>query len=111
MRAFQALTFDKTATITRAVYVDDGAGGTVPGTPITFTSSCRLSPNKTADSEAVLAGRIDTTGMWEITFPALTDIRASDDITVGSQQFEIARVYGPKSRESARMVLAIEKAA
>ena len=110
VRAMQALTFDKTATVTRAVYVDDGEGGTLPGTPITFTSPCRLSPNKTADSEAVIAGAIDTTGMWEITFPALTDIRASDDITVDGKSFEIARVYGPKSRETARVVLAVEKA-
>lgn len=111
VRSMQALTFDKTATVTRATWIDDGAGGTLPGTPVTFAVACRLSPNKTADSEAVLAGAIDTTGMWEITFPALTDIRADDDITVDGKSFEIARVYGPKSRETARVVLAVERGA
>jgi hypothetical protein len=109
MRATQALTFDLTATITRLVSSEDGAGGQLPATPTTSTSACRLAPHKSALSEEVEAAMIQGKALWDITFPALTDVRYQDRIAIGGQEYEVISRYGPKSRETARMVLCVER--
>lgn len=109
MRGMQNRRFDLTATITRPSVTDDGAGGTLPGTTTTFTSLCCRAPHKAADGEAVVAGNIQGTGLWDITFPALTDVRGADQITIDGQGYEVISHYAPKSRETARMVLCVER--
>lgn len=111
-RALQERTFDLTATITRLVEVDDGAGGTLPGTPTTFTSPCRVSGHKSAIGEQIVAGAMQGAGLFDITFPALTDIRLEDRITIvfsatDTRNFEVINAYAPKSRETARQVLCV----
>ncbi|MGP1664478.1 MAG: hypothetical protein ACTS5I_00895 [Rhodanobacter sp.] len=113
-RALQAKTFDLVATITRLVEVDDGAGGTLPGTPVTTTSPCRVSGHKSAIGEQIVGGAMQGAGLWDITFPALTDIRLEDRITVvfsptNTRNYEVVNAYAPKSRETARVVLAVER--
>lgn len=106
-RELQNRTFDLTATVTRLVTIDDGAGGTLPGVPVTFTSPCRLSPHKAADREAVVAGAVQGVNLWDVTFPALTTVGYADRITIGTQEFEVISRYAPKSRETARVVLCV----
>lgn len=109
MRATQALTFDLTATITRLVSSDDSAGGQLPSTPTTSTSPCRLAPHRSALSEEVEAALIQGKSLWDITFPALTDVRYQDRITISGQEYEVISRYAPKSRETARTVLCVER--
>ena len=113
-RALQARSFDLTATVTRLVMVDDGAGGQLPGTPTTFTSPCRISGHKSALGEQIVAGAMQGAGLFDITFPALTDIRLEDRITIvfsgtETKSYEVINAYSPKSRETARQVLAVER--
>lgn len=109
MRGIQNKRFDLTATITRSTGTDDGAGGTLPGSPTTFTSPCCRAPHKASDRENMVAGNIQGSGVWDITFPALTDIRDADRITIDGQGYEVISHYAPKSRETARMVLCVER--
>lgn len=109
MRTTQDLTFDLMATITRLVSVDDGAGGQLPATPVTTESPCRLAPHKAADGEELEASAIQGKGLWDITFPALTDVRYQDQITIEGQGYEVISRYAPRSRETARVVLCVER--
>lgn len=113
-RALQERTFDLTATVTRLVFVDDGGGGQLPGTPTTFTSPCRVSGHKSALGEQIVGGAMQGAGIWDIAFPALTDVRLEDRITVvfsatDTRHYEVINAYAPKSRETARQVLAVER--
>ena len=113
-RALQARSFDLTATVTRLVMVDDGAGGQLPGTPTTFTSPCRISGHKSALGEQIVGGAMQAAGLFDVTFPALTDVRLEDRITIvfsgtETKSYEVINAYSPKSRETARQVLAVER--
>jgi len=114
MRALQARSFDLTATVTRLVFSDDGAGGQLPATPTTFTSACRISGHKSALGEQMVGGALQGAGLFDATFPALTDIRLADRFTVvfsatETKSYEVISAYSPKSRETARVVLCVER--
>lgn len=113
-RALQARSFDLTATVTRLVTTDDGAGGQLPGTPTTFTSACRIAGHKSALGEQMVGGALQGAGLFDVTFPALTDVRLEDRLTIvfsatETKQFEVINAYAPKSRETARVVLCVER--
>ena len=113
-RALQARSFDLTATVTRLVMTDDGAGGQLPGTPTTFTSPCRIAGHKSALGEQIVAGAMQGAGLFDVTFPALTDVRLEDRITIvfsptDTRNFEVINAYAPKSRETARQVLCVQR--
>ena len=107
MRGTQNLRFDLTATISRPGGTDDGEGGTLPGAPTTSTSPCCRIPHKAADREEVIAAQIQGRSVWDISFPALTDVQLQDRITIGDTSYEVISLYGPKSRETARVALCV----
>lgn len=109
MRGTQEMRFDLTATITRPGGTDDGAGGKLPGAPTTFNVPCCRLPHKSAVGEEVEAGTIQGEGLWDISFPALTDVRLQDQITINGHGYEVISPQGPKSRETARVVLCVER--
>lgn len=113
-RAMQARTFDLTATVTREVLIDDGGGGTYPGTSVIFQTPCRISGHKSAAGEVMVAGVLQGQSLFDITMPALTDIRLADRITIvfsatDTRTYEVLNMSAPKSRETARTVLAQER--
>jgi hypothetical protein len=108
-RALQARTFDELATITRLVWIDDGAGGQYPGTPVTISVPCRLSGHVSAAGEQVVGGALVGGSLWDITFPALTEILLSDRIEIDGTMYEVVNAYAPKSRETARVILAVKR--
>lgn len=109
MRGTQALRFDLTATVTRPVTTDDGEGGRAPAPPVTFTVPCCVAPRKSAVGEEVEAAKIQGKGLWDITFPALTDVRLTDRLTINGRGYEVINQSAPKSRETARVILAVER--
>lgn len=109
MRSTQSQRFDLTATVSRPNGTTDNAGGALPSAPTTFDSACCRTPHKSALGEEVEAGAIQGKGLWDITFPALTDARLQDQITIGSQSYEVVKLDAPKSRETARVVLCVER--
>lgn len=109
-RATQATTFDQTGVIKRKTGSDDGAGGSLPGTPTTVaTVACRLGPSQTSDREEIVAAGIQSMTVWRITVPQGTDIRRTDYVEIGSRAFEVMAVYGPRTNETARVALGVER--
>lgn len=111
LRATQALTLDLTAVITRGGgTTSDGAGGTVQTAATTVaTVACRLAPAQTADREALVAGGLQAQAAWRIAVPQGTDVRRTDRLTIGTRVFEVISVYGPRSYETARVALCVER--
>lgn len=109
VRAVQALTFDLTATVSHPNYTDDGAGGRLPAAPTTFTVPCRRASHRSTEGETIVAERVQGRELWDITFPAGTDIRQESIITIGSQGYEVVSKRGPRSWETALVVLCVER--
>jgi SPP1 family predicted phage head-tail adaptor len=109
MRRVQALTFDQTCTIVRSVEVSDGAGGTTNTPTVIATVACRVAPALLQRDEAIIAGQVQGQTPWRVTVPANTDVTEADEIHVGSRIFEVAAVYAPESRETARVCICSER--
>lgn len=108
MRTLQALTFDQVAVVTRRAYTDDGAGGqTVTST--TTNLPCRVAPVNVATQAAMLGSQFAESQVWKVTFAALADVRKNDKIAVLSKSLEVQAVLGEESRETARVVLCVER--
>lgn len=109
MRAVQAQTFDMSAAVTRRSVSLDAAGRPVETPSTVATVACRVAPARAADGERVEAGRVQGQTLWRVTVPALTDVRLSDALLVGSRSFEVVAVWGAESRETARVCLCVER--
>lgn len=107
MRAQQNLSLDKSATVTRRTYVDDGAGGSTESTS-TSSLPCRVAP-ASAGQIAMLGGRFAELQVWRVTFAALADVRKTDKIAVAGKDLEVQAVLGEESRETARVTLCVER--
>lgn len=113
-RALQARTFDLQAVITRQVWIDDGAGGTYPGDPVLINVACRISEHKSAAGEQLVAGALVGQSLFDVTFPAGTDVRLADRFSItfsggDTRSYEVLNMSAPKSRETARVVLCQER--
>lgn len=113
MRATLNRTLPDTATIQRNTLQSDGSGGTeVASTATTGPFACRVAiPAVTgtrSGREEVIAGRLDAVGIWTITLPAGTDVKAQDRIIVGSRTFEVTVPLRPRSWQLSCRVLCTE---
>lgn len=108
-RTTQLMRFDLTATIERPGGTEDSSGGFLPGSPTTFTSPCCITPHRAAQQETLVGAELQGQALWDISFPALTDIKQTDQITVDGQGYEVVSLQAPKSRETARVVLCVER--
>ena len=109
MRAAQALTFDQSAAVTRRAVSQDAALRPVEAPSVVATVACRVAPARAADGERVEAGKVQGQTLWRVTVPALTDVRLNDKLVVGARSFEVMAVWGPESRETARVCLCVER--
>lgn len=109
MRSVQTLTLDQTAIVARRVYADDGAGGQTE-TSTTANLPCRVAPMQSSNLRvAVLGGQSLEEYRWRVTFAAGADVRKGDRIGVAGHDFEVAAVLGSESRETARVVLCVDR--
>jgi len=107
MRAILNRTLPDTATIERDTLGSDGSGGqTVTSTATTGPFACRVA--MPSGREEVIAGRLDAVGIWTITLPAGTDVKAQDRILVGSRTFEVTIPLRPRSWQISCRVLCTE---
>ena len=108
MREVQLLTLIDTATIYRRTYSSDGAGGQAE-TVSTSTAACRVAPSNNMPDQQAFGGVTNEAQLWRITFAYNTDVQKNDRIGVGTRTFEVVGVLAPESRETARIVIAVER--
>lgn len=76
---------------------DSGGGSTITDEEAYSDLAVRVSPSDMTPDERIIADRVQALMLWDLTFPAGSDIRAADRITVGARTFE---VIAPKTRRS-----------
>lgn len=107
MQATQNTALPDVATITRRVYVSDGAGGQTDSTTVA-SAACRLAVASPAQSQ-MIAGQLNEKPAWRITFAQGTDVGSGDMITVGARSFEVVSLLAGASWETARVALCAER--
>ena len=107
MRAIQALTFDQVATVTRRVLTDDGSGGQTESNA-TFSLPCRVAPASGMQRQ-MMGAQYAELQSWKVTFAALSDVRLTDRISVAGHSIEVVAVLGTESRETALIVLGVQR--
>lgn len=93
-----------TAQIRRNVKASNGAGGfthTTETVKVCGSSDipCLLAPAKTSQAEGPQADSIAAISEWMFTFPAETDVRATDVIVHSSGEFDVIAVRERRSLE------------
>ena len=108
MRSEQRKTMLDTATIGRRILASDGAGGTTE----TFTqeeSVCRIAASSNQPDYQMFGGVVNEAQLWRITFPALTDVRKTDQVMCNGRTFEVVGVMAPATFETARVTICVER--
>jgi hypothetical protein len=93
-----------TATIRRKTLADDSMGGRTTTWSTASTPTVSVHPSGQTPDEKVIADRLGVVSFWWLSFPAQTDVRASDRIVVGSVTYEVVEPLGPRSFEVRRKV-------
>lgn len=107
MQALQAQTMVTACYIGRRSYAADGLGGQTE----TITSAaavCRVAASANAPDYQIAGARIGEAQLWRLTFPAETDVRKTDRITVGARVFEVLGILAPSTYETARVTVCSE---
>ena len=107
LRAAQEAAMPETVTIKRLTLSDNGAGGFSESWGTASTVSGRIGPYNRQASEGVVAERLAGRAGYTLTLPALTDVRASDRLVVGTRTFEVIQPIA-RSNETARVVICAE---
>ena len=114
LRRRSARLMPNSAAISRSVLSDDGAGGRLTTwTTVTAAVDCRLTKLSLRDVQR-LAGsqafgeqteRVDVAKLVRVVFPAETDVRTDDRITVSSVSYQVLDVNSALSHEVHRETL------
>lgn len=89
--------------------VKDNAGGWIVTTVVQNNVPCRRSPNLAGNVETPLGGQLASGLQWLFSFPHDTVIGADDELVMGVERFAVMGVLGPRTYETARQVIAVEK--
>lgn len=102
-------TYPDTCVIPRtAAGSSDGMGGVTPGGTTAGTYACRIAPAGNTSMERLNAHQLQGVDVYTITFPALIDVRPTDNIHVGPRVFRVTGGTGDRSWELSKRVLATE---
>ena len=101
-----------TATIMRATSTPDGVGNRTLTWATLATSPCRLDADpKMTGAEKVVAERFRNTQIWELCFPAGTDVQITDRVEVFGLLLSVESIVAPRSIEIERLALCVEAVA
>lgn len=113
MRAEMDRSLPETAVIYRLTRDRDTSGGTIETLEASDPVECRVAPLGggvgAAMAEELLIGRVGSNDAWMVTFPADTDINATDTLVIlNDRPMEVAAVLAPRSWELSRRVVCVE---
>lgn len=99
-----------TADIISTSRAADGAGGSTLTESTQSGVACYREPNLAGNTETPFGGQLQSGLQWKFAFPYDTVIGNDDEIIYGSERFAVMGTLGPRTYETARRVIAIEKA-
>jgi len=103
MRATVTESLPDSCTVQQVSFSSDGAGGGSESWSDVTTVACRLSPTDRSPQERAIADKLQSLTSYTVTLPALTDVKASDRLVIGSRTFRVEGVLA-RSDEIARRV-------
>jgi head-tail adaptor len=106
-----ATVLPSTAQIQRATATSDGAGGRSRSFSTVATVACRITPDAMGAREALGNDKIKDTEPYRVAFPAGTDVRLSDRVSVGGLVLSVEAVRQPRSVEVERVTFCMRAAA
>lgn len=107
LRDVQVLTMTSSADIYRRTVSSDGMGGQTISRTKASTVVCRVAP-PTPETASVQSGKLLEEGVYKVTFPALTDVRTTDQLVIGTKTLEVLSVNDGGTYETARITLCAE---
>lgn len=106
-RQMQERTMTSSADVYRRTISSDGMGGqTIVRTKVS-TVICRVAPSS-PEIAVVQAGKLLEEGVYRVTFPALTDVKTTDQLVVETKTLEVLTVNDGGTYETARITLCAE---
>lgn len=99
-----------TATIQRASTASDGAGGRTRTFSTVATVSCRITPDAMGAREALGNDKVKDTEPYRVAFPAGTDVRLADRVTISGLVLSVEAVRTPRSVEVERVTFCMKAA-
>lgn len=109
MRATQTETMSEACDILRKTLSADGAGGVRESEAVAATTVCRIGISGRSPQERMIAAQLGSVVVYTLAFPAPTDVRNADVISVGTRRFEVAGVLdGTDAMETARRAVCVE---
>lgn len=98
-----------TADIISRTRTPDGAGGSTLSESTQSAVPCYREPNLAGNTETPFGGQLKSGLQWKFVFPYDTVIGNDDEIVYGSERFAVMGALGPRTLETARRVIAVEK--
>lgn len=92
------------AAVKRRTGTNDGLGGRADTYGTVATVVCRITPTTTDVIEKEIGSRLRSDVMWRVAFPAGTDIRSTDRLTIGTATYAVEAVRDGRSVEVERVV-------
>lgn len=95
--------------IVRKTRVSDNAGGNVYSETVVPNVPCRRRPQLAGNVETQQGGQLYSGLQWQFSFPHDTVLSNDDEIVDGAERFLVMGVLGPKTYESSRRAICIER--
>lgn len=108
-RSLETARMVDTCNIVSKSRVADGAGGSTLTETTQSGVACYREPNLAGNTETPFGGQLRSGLQWKFAFPYGTSISNDDEIVYGSERFAVMGTLGPRTYETARRVIAVEK--
>lgn len=92
-----------TAAIKRRSAGSDGLGGRAETYATAATVACRIAPVSTDVIEKEVGSRLRSDVVWRVAFPAGTDVRSTDRLTISGATYAVEAVRDGRSVEVERV--------
>lgn len=109
LRRLEQSTMVDSADIISRSRTPDGAGGSTLNESTQSDVPCRRMPNLAGNTEVPFGGQLQSGLQWQFAFPYDTVIGNDDEIVYGSERFAVMGTLGPRTLETARRVICVEK--
>lgn len=98
----------ETAVVSRGTRTPNDSGGWTDGAATTVVTTTARIASAGGNGGRNAEGRIEVTDQWWLTFPAGTDVRTGDVVTINARTFNVQGPDGARSQALATRVVADE---
>lgn len=109
LRGLAMAAMTETATVKRRVTVSDGGGGQTTSLQTVATGPVLRMPEVAGAGDVALGGQSVQGLRWKLLFAYDFDVRDGDQVTIGTDTFEVVAVASPGTVDAMRLVYALRR--